>query len=390
MNPRVTIITLNWNGWQDTIECLESLYHVDYDNYDIILVDNASTDKSLAEIDAYCRKELKLASRTTQYLIRQKLTRVTLYDKVSVELGTGRRGEGTQLHARCALTVIQNDQNYGFAEGNNIAVAYALNALHPDYVLLLNNDTVVDRRFLSPLVNAAKRDQRIGLMQPKIIRYADSTIESTGIRCNTLLYSTPRGLFEIDQGQYDNNKEHGFFYASGACVFIGIDFLEALSGECFDPQLFAYYDDVDLSWVARLIGYKVVYCPASVCYHKGGATFGVETPVVLYLAQRNRLRLMIKNYSLRTIVFLLPLAIVLRFLLLALDWVLNYDSSSMFSFLRGLCWNVLNLRSALILRRRIQSKRKLRDHEIMTYMIPYSFGVCSAVKDQWRRRKTGN
>ena len=79
MNPRVTIITLNWNGWQDTIECLESLYDIDYDNYHIVLVDNASTDESLAEIDAYCRNKRTLTSRITQHLIRNKPTMVVHY-----------------------------------------------------------------------------------------------------------------------------------------------------------------------------------------------------------------------------------------------------------------------------------------------------------------------
>ncbi len=390
MNPRVTIITLNWNGWQDTIECLESLYCVDYDNYHIILVDNASTDESLAKIDAYCSNQRKLTPYSAEHLIRNKPTRITHYGEVSAEPGTGRGGEAVRLQANSALTVIQNDQNYGFAEGNNIAVKYALDTLHPDYVLLLNNDTVVNKHFLTALVNAAECDQQIGVMQPKILRYADSTIESTGIKDDVLLYSRFRGLFETDEGQYDNERECGFFYASGACMFIRLDFLEALGGECFDPQLFAYYEDVDLSWMSRLLGYKVAYCPKSVCYHKGSTTFGVGTPMVLYLSHRNRLRVMIKNYSLKTLVFVLPLTIVLKGSLLTYDWIVNYDSSYLFSFLRALSWNLLNLRSALILRERIQSKRKLPDHEIMKYMIPYSFGVRSALKDQRRRKKSEN
>jgi GT2 family glycosyltransferase len=205
--------------------------------------------------------------------------------------------------------------------------------------------------------------------------------------CNTLAYSKPRGLHEKDEGQYDNDREDGFFYASGACVLIRKSLLAALSGECFDPHLFAYYEDVDLSWIARLIGLKVVYCPESVCYHKGKASFGDEMPLAVYLGHRNRLRVMIKNYSLRTLMFVLPLTIVLKFSLLAVDCIVNLDSSYFSSFLKALGWNVLNLRSALVLRIRIQSKRKLRDEEIMKYMNPYSFRVRAALKGHWRRRK---
>jgi len=385
MNPRVTIITLNWNGWQDTIECLESLYHVDYDNYDIILVDNASTDKSLAEIDAYCRKELKLASRTTQYLIRQKLTRVTLYDKVSVELGTGRRGEGTQLHARCALTVIQNDQNYGFAEGNNIAVAYALNALHPDYVLLLNNDTVVDRRFLSPLVNAAKRDRQIGLVQPKILTYAAKTQNGSnaldGPTFNDAECASEKG--EDDKGKWGEDE---FFYALAACVLIRNSVLFAFSGECFDPLLFAYFEDVDLSWMARLIGFKVMYCPESICYHKLSATFGQRNPFTAYLHDRNTVRVMIKNYSTRTLVFVLPLTIVLTLSRSIIASIINLNLSEPYGFLKALVWNILHLTSTLTRRRCIQSKRKISDREVWSQILPYSLSVRSRLKEVGVRR----
>ena len=118
------------------------------------------------------------------------------YNKARAETGAALSSKIARFEENSALTVIQNDQNYGFAEGNNIAVAYALSALNPDYVLLLNNDTVVEKDFLDELVNAAEHDGQIGLLQPKILRSVDSTIESTGIMCDTLAYSKPRGLYE--------------------------------------------------------------------------------------------------------------------------------------------------------------------------------------------------
>ncbi|MGZ4863601.1 MAG: glycosyltransferase family 2 protein [Halobacteriota archaeon] len=386
MKPKVIIIILNWNGWQHSIECLRSLFNIDYDNYSVILVDNASTDDSLAKIKAYGTNELKLSSYVADDLLRNKNTTVVHYVKVEAEPRADRSGAVAE-QVDNALTVIQNSQNFGFAEGNNIAVAYALNISNPDYILLLNNDTVVEKSFLSQLVNAAEYDRKIGLLQPKILRLGDSTIESTGFMCNTLAYSQPRGLNEKDEGQYDNHKEDGFFYASGACLLIRKSLLTAFSGECFDPHLFAYYEDVDLSWMARLIGFKVVYCPESVCYHTGKASFGDATPLAEYLSHRNRLRVMIKNYSLRTLIFILPLTIVLKSSLLAVDCIVNLDPSYLLSFLKGLGWNVLNLQSALVLRMRIQAKRKLRDEEIMTFMNPYSFRVQTALKHHWNRRK---
>ena len=201
MNPEVSVITLNWNGWQDTLECLESLYQIDYDNCRVILVDNASTDDSLAKIDAYCTNELNLASYFTEDLVRNKQIKVVHYSKGDAEPGADRKA-AVAGQANDALTVIQNDRNYGFAEGNNVGVAYALNAFDPDYVLLLNNDTVVDQHFLRALVDAAESDEQIGLIQPKMLRYADATIDNTGNVCDRLAYCEPRGLGEKDAGQY--------------------------------------------------------------------------------------------------------------------------------------------------------------------------------------------
>jgi GT2 family glycosyltransferase len=89
--------------------------------------------------------------------------KVVYYTKVYAERGTDRSGAVAQ-RGDYALIAIQNDRNYGFTEGNNIGVAYALNAFNPDYVLLLNNDTVVDQHFLSALVDAAENDKQIGVI----------------------------------------------------------------------------------------------------------------------------------------------------------------------------------------------------------------------------------
>jgi GT2 family glycosyltransferase len=371
MKPRVTIITLNWNGWQDTLDCLASLCHIDYDNYSAILVDNASTDDSLAKIDAYSTNELKLKSNFSEALVRDKPTKVVTYTKQDAKPGAYRNGAVGKL-ADQALTVIQNDHNDGFAEGNNIGVTYALKTFNPDYILLLNNDTIVDRHFLSGLVEVAENDEQIGLLQPKMLRYPDSTIDNTGNTCDRLAYCKPRGLGEIDIGQYDHDRGDDFFYATAACMLIRKSVLLALSGECFDPFLFAYYEDVDLSWMARLLGFKVGYSPDSVCYHKGSATFGNRSPFIAYLSDRNRLRVLIKNYALTSLFFVLPFTIVLKSATLIADCVISVDLHYIVSFVKALGWNTLQLRNTLALRRRLQSKRKVSDNDIVKYMNPFS------------------
>lgn len=385
MDPEVTVITLNWNGWQDTLECLASLYHIDYDNYRVILVDNASTDDSLAKIEAYYTHELNLASYLTEGSVRNKPIKVVHY--ITTDAGRGAdRGAGAQRAGR--LTVIQNDQNYGYAEGNNIGVAYALNAFDPDYVLLLNNDTVVDRHFLRALVNAAENDEQIGLLQPKMLRYADAMIDNTGNVCDRLAYCEPRGLGEVDEGQYDHESRDEFFYATGACVLIRKTVLSAFSGECFDPHLFAYYEDVDLSWMARLLGYKVGYSPDSVCYHKGSATFGSYDPFISYLSERNRLRVLIKNCAIRTLFFVLPLTVVLKSAALPIQCAISFDIRYLSSFFKAIAWNTLQLRNTLSMRRRRQSQRKVADKEIARHMISFSFKPRAELLQRWRRQRS--
>jgi GT2 family glycosyltransferase len=385
MNPEVTIITLNWNGWLDTLECLESLFHIDYDNYRVILVDNASTDDSLVKIDAHCTKELKFASYLSEHLVRNKPIKAVHYTKVDTELAD--RSEAAAQQVDLALTVIQNDKNYGFAEGTNIGVAYALNAFDPDYILVLNNDTIVDQHFLRALVDAAENDEQIGLLQPKILRYADALIDNTGSLCDRLAYCKPRGLGEIDAGQYDRDLKDNFFYVTGACMLIRKSVLSALSGECFDPYLFAYYEDVDLSWMARLLGFKVGYCPDSVCYHKGSATFGDNSPFIAYLSDRNRLRVLIKNYALISLFFVLPLTIVLKFAALAAECLISIDLRYIASFVKALAWNTIQLRNTLALRRKLQSKRKLSDNDIVKHMISFSFNPHAELLERWRRQR---
>jgi hypothetical protein len=383
MNPAVAVITLNWNGWHDTIECLKSLYQMDYGSCQIVVVDNASTDESLAKIDWYCTNELKFVPHFTEARVRDKPIKVTQYTKGHPSTSAQPREMVEQPKANHVLTVIQNDCNYGFAEGNNIGVAYALSCFNPDYVLLLNNDAVASQCFLNALVNAAENDEQIGLIQPKLLRYADATIDNTGNVCDRLVYCEPRGLGETDTGQYDNDQKQEFFYASGACVLINRRLLSALSGQCFDPCLFAYYEDVDLSWAARLIGFKVAYCPESVCYHKGNATFGGRNPFTDYLNDRNRLRVMIKNYELRTLVFVLPFTAALKLAILAVESIIGLDYRHPCSFFKALLWNAQHFRSTLTARRGIQSKRKVPDSEIISRMIPFSFKASLKLMERW-------
>jgi len=221
--PRVSIIVLNWNGLEDTIECLESLKKTDYPNYEVLVVDNASPGDD-AEV---------LNAKYADY-----------------------------------VHVIANDRNYGFSEGNNIGIRYALDK-QSDYVFLLNNDTVVDPGFLSALVVVAEGENRAGILGGKIYYYSSpNRLQSVGGKIHWRL-----GLFRDyggheDVGQYDRVAERDFVYATA--MLIKREVIERTG--FLDSSLFFGMEDYDYCARAARAGFRVMYVPGAKVWHKQGAS----------------------------------------------------------------------------------------------------------------------
>jgi len=218
---KVSIIIVNWNGKKYLSDCLTSVLNQTYPNYEIILVDNGSNDGSIE-------------------FVREK------YPEVKI----------TKL-----------DKNYGFAKGNNIGMKEALKDKDVKYIALLNNDTKVDKNWLSELVKVVASDEKIGICTSKILRMDKLTIDSTGhvLRLGML---ADRGRNKIDRGQYDDKLD--IFGACAAACLYKREMLEEIG--LFDESFFAYYEDAELSWRAYKNGWKARYVPTSVVYHKGGGT----------------------------------------------------------------------------------------------------------------------
>ena len=169
--PRVAMSILNWNGWGDTLECLESVRRLDYGNYLTIVVDNGSRDESVENIRAWAKQKLEGPAAFVEY------TRETAL----------RGGEETQEAAldaaasRKRLLLIRNEENLGFTGGNNVSIRYALQRPRAaDYVFLLNNDATVEEKCLTHLVAAAQKSvagivERCCSMNPAV------TPSSTGV-----------------------------------------------------------------------------------------------------------------------------------------------------------------------------------------------------------------
>lgn len=217
--PRVDIIILTWNGLEDTVECLESLRSIDYPQYRITLVDNASTDG-------------------TRETVRERFPDVNY---------------------------IYSDTNLRFAGGNNLALRRTLDEGF-DFALLLNNDTVVEPAFLSRMVETALSDPAVGMVGAKIHYYDyPDTIWFAGGRVNMkIARMRHRGIGKIDDGRFDEPCESNFL--NGACLLIRCGLLRKIG--LLDETFFLYGEDLDLCLRAMEAGYKLYYQPQARIKHK--------------------------------------------------------------------------------------------------------------------------
>jgi len=218
---KAVIIIVNWNGLLFLNDCLTAAEQQTYENYEIILVDNGSTDGSID-------------------FVRHNFPKVNI-----IELG----------------------ENYGFAKANNIAMREALHK-KINYISLLNNDTKADKRWLESLVYVSKMNEKIGMCASKMLLMSDpSIIDSTG---HVFLSGKigDRGHGEIDSGQYDH-KLDVIGACAGACLYKR-EMLEDIG--LFDESFITYCEDAELSWRAHNRGWKAKYVPDSIVLHRHGGT----------------------------------------------------------------------------------------------------------------------
>jgi len=221
--PKVSIIIINWNGLQDTTECLDSLKKITYPNYEVIVVDNASSGDDVR-------------------ILKEKF--------------------GDYIH------VIANDQNYGFPAACNIAMKYALSK-GTDYMLLLNNDTVVDPEFLSRLVEIAECDSSIGIVGSKILYYHQpNKIQAAGGRIIWWLGWIYNYGEEEDVGQYEQVAERDIIW--GTSFLMKKMVLDKIS--FMDPYFFLGVEEYDYCTRAKRAGFKLVYVPQSKVWHKSAVS----------------------------------------------------------------------------------------------------------------------
>ncbi len=281
MTPKVSIIILNRNWRQDTIECLESVYRIDYPNYEVILVDNGSSNESIEKIKDWTQKHIEVSSK---YFETTTCTHdLTIYEYTKEELENGSYLEGKKrldpLPSNKKLFLLKNDQNYGFAEGNNIAMRQVLSESSSEYVLLLNNDTVVDKAFLSHLVADASTKSDLGMIAPVNYNYYNWSIDFYGGAINRRL-GRPYHL-------KTPNNQKSYQFLTGCCLLIPLDIIRITWW--FDPIYFCYFEDADLSQKIQCLWKKLYICITSKITHKIGASSWKKSKFYRYYFSRNRL-----------------------------------------------------------------------------------------------------
>lgn len=276
-NPKVYIILLNYNGWQDTIECMESLLKLDYDNYQIVVVDNASPNDSMNHIIDWVKgnqqiKETKSDLSDLYLPVLKKPLKYVLYtDKDIKEKNISNKDKKNYL------VFIQNNVNSGFAAGNNIGMKYALAKNDFEYIWILNNDTLVPTDSLGALADRAEDLSSVEkskcIIGSKLMYYDNpKIIQAVGGKYNKWFgVSKHIGGFQEDIGQYDNNSIEPE-YIVGASMFVHKSFLEVVG--MMSEEYFLYYEDIDWNLKAKSTGGKAVFCYKSKVFHKEGSSIG--------------------------------------------------------------------------------------------------------------------
>jgi len=296
MKPLISIIILNWNGWKDTVECLESLFQITYSNYSVILIDNGSVDDSLEKIHNYCNGILRVESSFFKNNPNNKPIKIFEFSRRESEINDWKKNDFENIPSDRKLILIKNEKNYGFAEGNNIGIRFSLSNLKPDYIMLLNNDTVVDNFFLQYLTEKMANNESIGFSCPKIYYYdfngKTNVINFAGGKIDMNRgVSSHIGLDTLDNGQFDSDKMVD--WAEGSCILVKRNMIDMIG--LLDRKYFAYLEELDWCLQGKKQGWQTWYVPKAKIWHKIARSTQTKSGRLIFFMTRNRIFFMRKN-----------------------------------------------------------------------------------------------
>jgi GT2 family glycosyltransferase len=314
--PSVTVQIPNYNGIRYLKDCLDSVLATDYNDFDVIVIDNASTDGSVE-------------------FVKKNYPQIKL---------------------------VENKKNYGFAAALN----KNSDALRSEYIAFLNNDVVVESKWLGILVDYMEKSRVVAAANPKILFLQDrKKVNSAGGNCDIYGVGWNRGNGEMDNGQYDKVEE--VFYANGAALVIRKE--AWLDVGKFDEDYFLYGEDLDWCWRARLKGYKILYSPEAKIYHRWMGSGGS----MIQLLEMHWMTNLLKNYTPRTLCAITPKYFTLKMLKAA--WLMRNGEQlpEKLAVFKAFVWNLKNFRKTWRKHSIIQLSRKMSDKQIQKSMYNGSF-----------------
>jgi GT2 family glycosyltransferase len=295
MDRTVYIIIVNWHGWQDTIECLESLFKLTNQSFKVIVCDNGSSDASLERIQLWANGKLKVSASVPEMVV---YSRPEVPKPLMFQLLTKEELELHDVVADTSLVLIDCKENLGFAGACNVGLRFALTQKDMSWVWLLNNDTVVDHDALSHLVEKIEQNPEAGMVGSTLVHYyqVDRVQAFGGARyfhCLGLAMHIGRfhSCRRIVNEQLIERQMH---YVVGASLFVTRKFIETIG--FMSEDYFLYYEELD--WALRACGiFRLAYSQKSIVYHKMGKSIGSSSKIANrslfsdYYLISNRLRI---------------------------------------------------------------------------------------------------
>ncbi|WP_020533004.1 glycosyltransferase family 2 protein [Flexithrix dorotheae] len=287
-NPQVSIITVNYNQTQVTCEFLDSLEKNSFKNYEVIVIDNASIENP-----------------TSTILLKYPWVKV-----------------------------VTSEENLGFAGGNNLGIKIAKG----EYLLFVNNDTEITENFFEPLIHQLQSNPDVGIVSPKIkyfshpeiIQYAGfSKINSITGRNRTI------GKKQKDLGQF--NEPTNTHYAHGAAMMVSKKVIDKVGG--MPEAFFLYYEEMDWCEKIKRAGFKIMYEPKSLIFHKESISVGNKNPLKTYYQTRNRILFMIRNFGGWNLLVFAFFFIFLTVPKWSVTYLVKGEISYLKAFFRGIFWH---------------------------------------------------
>lgn len=320
-SPLVSIIIVNFNGRRFIENCLNSVLRTKCIKFEVIVVDNGSTDESLELLQNFSKNSF------------------------------------------VGIKIIKNKINLGFAEGNNVGVENSIGK----YIAFLNNDTAVDSNWLQSMVTILESHEQIAAVQSLLLTRDGMQVDSLGGVID--IFGTAKDeVVRFDKvKRWVSGEFKEIFSACAAAMLVRRDIFEAIGG--FDPHFFMYYEDVDLSWRIRLYGFSIVLDSSSIVYHMRGETSKkFKTNMFSFHLFKNQMTMLIKNYETKSVLQVIPGLLSIYFFRVMYSLIKN-DANLGIVTIKALSWNIKELPYILSERKYIQTYvRRVGDNQIRKLM----------------------